>query len=263
MALPKSKHSKTLVNSDRVNINKRLYALAVDKYFSMIPNKDERFKKLSKSEERELIEKYKNDRQTLECKLTEHNIFFALNYASTQSYRFNDYDELISLAMNGLRIAATTFDINSGWRFNTWAAFYLKKFILRRFYVKKEHIIDDNVVLRIDSHSVSSIDDWPQDMVYSAIANHVSVDYENNVNSNFIDKIEKNEEEYEIKSIANNVINTVATSSLSVFDKTVFDMVLVNGQSIVTAANELGVSKNEVSSSKKRVISYVLDKVSP
>lgn len=259
MASTKSKQSRTLVNSERINANKRMYALAVDKYFSMIPDKDERFKSLSKTEERELIEKYKNDRQTLECKLTEHNIFFALNYASTQAYRFSDYDELISLAMNGLRIAATTFDIDSGWRFNTWAAFYLKKYILRRFYVKKEHIIDDNVSIRIDSPSVASSDDGTQDMIYSAISNHVSVDYEKNINSNFIDVIENEEEHNRIKSLADRVVNTVATSSLSSFDKTIFELVLVNGQSIISAANELGVSRNDVSNSKKRVISYVLE----
>ena len=62
----KRRNNKVSCHSDGECSTQKLYAMAVDRFFSGISDKDERFRILSKQEEIELIERLKDDRQELE-----------------------------------------------------------------------------------------------------------------------------------------------------------------------------------------------------
>lgn len=254
------KQSNTVAIDSDANLTKRLYAMAVDRYFSSVTNKDEEFKLLSKDDEIRLFDQYKNDRPTLEYELTKHNIFLAVNIASHYSYAYSDYDDLLSSAMFGLRVAAKKFDVSRGTRFSTCATQWIRKYILHPFYnCSYNKHIRNNTTIFLDS------DEFTKDEAY-----------DNNFNyTTFSDKIEpsvayryadvktpaQSIEELEIKddrlTIISKISDSIASSSLSSDDKKVFSALFIRGKKVSEVANEIGISRIAVVKSKNRITSYI------
>ena len=254
----KSKNKTIRCHSNRDGSTQKLYAIAVNRFFGGYKDKDERFRILSKEEEAELIEKYKNDRQELENQLVTHNIFLAIGFASKQQYRFRDFDELISLSMYGLMDAAKSFDPSRGCRFNTHAVWYLKKHVLKQFYVKKEYYISDNTSLYLDDTTGIEGDDDGSDYVYGTLSSQIEPSVEKQYEINNVSvQIDNYEHDVHMKSMLSKILNSVATSSLSDIDKKIFNMVFIDNDNIKTISNELGISTNEVVNGKRRVLSYI------
>lgn len=243
--------------SERDGNTQKLYAMAVDKFFSGINDKDERFKVLTAEEERALIEKYKDDRPELEKQLVSHNIFLAIGFASKQQYRFRDYDELISLSMYGLMEAAQKFDVTKGWRFNTYAVWYLKRNVLRQFYVKKEYAIAEKTTIFIDDMTDENGED-NSDFMFATLNSQmeptVSETYERR---NAVDDIQSNEHVRHMKDMLDMVLNTVATSSLSELDKRIFNMTCIGGENLATVSKELGIPYAKAMNGRKRVLDFI------
>ena len=256
---PRKIRNKTVrCHSKRDGSTQKLYAIAVNRFFGDFKDKDERFRILSKEEERELIEKYKDDRQELENQLVMHNIFLAIGFASKQQYRFRDFDELIALSMYGLRDAAQSFDPSKGWRFNTYAVWYLKKHVLKRFYVKKEYYIANNTTLYLDDTTNTDGDDDGSDYVYGTLNSQIEPSVEELYAKNeMLSQLEHTEHEAHMKNMLSKIVNSVATSSLSETDKKIFNMVFIEKDNIKTISNELGISTNEVTNGKRRILSYI------
>jgi len=254
----KTKSKTVRCHSERDGSTQKLYAMAVDRFFGGFKDKDERFRILSKEEEREIIEKYKDDRQELENQLVTHNIFLAIGFASKQQYRFNDFDELIALSMYGLRDAAQSFDPSKGWRFNTYAVWYLKKHVLKQFYVKKEYYIANNTSLYLDDTTGMDGDDDGSDYVYGTLSSQIEPSVEEMyTKKNMFVHIENSEHEIHMKNMLSKILNSVATSSLSETDKKIFNMVFIEKDNTKTISNELGITANEVVNGKRRVLSYI------
>lgn len=245
-------------HSNRDGNTQRLYAMAVDRFFHGYNDKDEMFKILTKEEERSLIEQYKNDRQELEKQLVAHNIFLAIGFASKQQYRFKDFDELIALSMYGLRDAAQTFDISRGWRFNTYAVWYLKKHVLRQFYVKKEYYITNNTSIHIDDGvNLDGCDDGSE-YVYSTLNSQLEPTIEEMYTKReTASQLENTEHDKHIKEMFSKVVSTVEMSSLSDTDKKIFNLAFIAGDNVKTISNELGISASEVTNGKRRVMSFI------
>ena len=254
----KTRNKRVSCHSNRDGSTQKLYAMAVDKFFSGISDKDDKFSILSKEEEQELIERLKDDRQELEKELVTHNIFLAIGFASKQQYRFRDFDELISLSMYGLRDAARNFDPSKGWRFNTYAVWYLKKHVLKQFYVKKEYAIANRTAIFLDEPKQQNGDDNDGDFMYSTLNSQIEPSVEEIYKSRgALDTIEKDEYGEHMKQMLNKVVDTVATSSLSDTDKKIFSLAFIEGDNIKTISDELGISYNEVSKGRKRVLTFI------
>ena len=232
--------------------------MAVDRFFSGFSDKDERFRVLSSVEERELIERLKDDRAELEHQLVAHNIFLAIGFASKQQYRFRDFDELIALSMYGLMDAAKTFDTTKGFRFNTYAVWYLKKHVLRRFHVRKEYEIANNTAIFLDEPRQQNGEENECDFMYGTLCSQLNPDIEERYSiPTASEEMEREERGAYMKEMLNKVVESVATSSLSDTDKRIFSMTYLEGDNISTISHELGISSAEVSKGRKRVLTFI------
>lgn len=103
------------------------------KSFQSIANK---YPLLNKKEERELIEKYKNNRDELNKMLFNHNIRIVMNISRKYLQQAQNPADLLMNGAKGLMIAADKFDIDRGIKFNTYATNWVFKYVIAMFYSK-------------------------------------------------------------------------------------------------------------------------------
>lgn len=115
---------------------------------------------LSKSQEEELIETYKGNRDKLNDLLFMHNIRLVFNIAKKYMSKTDDFDAMVQDGMLGLAIAATNFDISRGVKFITYATPWVRKKVLERFYCKANEVLKRSVSLNAPiSASNSKVND--------------------------------------------------------------------------------------------------------
>ena len=95
---------------------------------------------LSKEQEELLIDKYHDDRDTLNRLLFMHNIKAVFNQAKQYMSKVDDFDSLVQDGMMGLAEACKRFDIDKGVKFITYAMPWIRKYILANFYKKNIEI---------------------------------------------------------------------------------------------------------------------------
>jgi len=103
------------------------------KSFQSIANK---YPLLNKKEERELIEKYKDNREELNKMLFNHNIRIVMNISRKYLQQAQNPADLLMNGAKGLMIAADKFDIDRGIKFNTYATNWVFKYVIAMFYSK-------------------------------------------------------------------------------------------------------------------------------
>lgn len=103
------------------------------KSFQSIANK---YPLLNKKEERELIEKYKDNRDELNKMLFNHNIRIVMNISRKYLQQSQNPADLLMNGAKGLMIAADKFDIDRGIKFNTYATNWVFKYVIAMFYSK-------------------------------------------------------------------------------------------------------------------------------
>lgn len=259
------KQSNTIAIDSDANLTKRLYAMAVDRYFSSVTNKDEEFKLLSKDDEISLCDQYKNDRPTLEYELTKHNIFLAVNIASHYSYAYSDYDDLLSSAMFGLRVAAKKFDISRGTRFSTCATQWIRKYILHPFYnCSYNKHIRNNTTIFLDSDEFTKDDAYDNNFNYTTFSDKIepTAAYRYADVKTPVQSIEELEIKDDRLTIISKISDSIASSSLSSDDKKVFSALFIRGKKVSEVANEIGISRIAVVKSKNRITSYISENFS-
>ena len=259
------KQSNTVAIDSDTNLTKRLYAMAVDRYFSSESNKNEEFKLLSKDDEIRLCDQYKNDRPTLEYELTKHNIFLAVNIASHYSYAYTDYDDLLSSAMFGLRIAAKKFDISRGTRFSTCATQWIRKYILHPFYnCSYNKHIRNNTTIFLDSDEFTKDDAYDNNFNYTTFSDKIepSAAYRYADVKSPVQSIEELEIKDDRLTLISKISDSIASSSLSSDDKKVFSALFIRGKKVSEVANEIGISRIAVVKSKNRITSYISENFS-
>ncbi len=74
-----------------------------------------------------MIEKYRNDRETLNHLLFMHNIRIVFNMAKRYMSGVDDYDTLVQNGMEGLAKACVRFDIDRNIKFCTLASIWVRK----------------------------------------------------------------------------------------------------------------------------------------
>lgn len=110
------------------------------KLINELKNSQKQYPPLNKQQEKELIEKYRNDRDTLNKLLYMHNIRLAFNMAKKYAFKTRDFDSLVSDCLYGLSIACQRFDIDKGIKFSTYATSWIFKYCLSSFYDKQNEI---------------------------------------------------------------------------------------------------------------------------
>lgn len=259
------KHSNNVAIDSEANLTKRLYAMAIDRYFYSESNKNEEFRLLSKEEEQALFEKFKNDRAAIEYELTKHNIFLAVNIASHYSYAYTDYDDLLSSAMFGLRVAAQKFDINRGTRFSTCATQWIRKYILHPFYnCSYNKHIRNNTTIFLDSDEFTKEDAYDNNFNYTTFSDRIepTAAYRYADVKSPVQSIEDTELKDSRLTLISKISDSIASSSLSSDDKKVFSALFIRGKKVNEVANEIGISRIAVVKSKNRITSYISENFS-
>lgn len=237
------------------------YAKAVDRFFSGFADKNRMFRVVSKEEEREAIDRLKDDRPSLEKYLMTHNIFLAINLASHYSRMYSDYDDLISNAMFGLKEAARKFDVTKGTRFNTYATCWILKYIKYPFYndtYNKRIVANTSVYLDSADFSKEDREDGKRPC-YSAFSESVDPTYVHRIpmSSNPADDVERREADCARSRLIDTITASVNASSLSRTDKRIYSELFVSGKDVRDASADMGVSMMTVIKGKRRIAKYI------
>ena len=209
---------------------------------------------LTKQEERALIKKYKNDRETLNKLLFMHNIRIVFNCAKKYVAKTNDFDNLVQEGMYGLMVAASRFDINKDVKFITYATIWVLKYMKATFYGKQ---------VEVDKRSMS-LNAALDNSMKSNNGNEVT--FENYVNEyiepscyqpkNTIEEISSNEQ----VDICNRLIKHMQhDTSLSSTDKNVFYDLFYNKEKPRIVAEKYSIKMSDVNDIKKKILGKFKD----
>lgn len=114
----------------------------------------EQYPCLTKVQEQALINKYRNDRETLNKMLFMHNIRTVFSLAKQYMAQTNDYDSLVQNGMIGLGEAVRRFDIDRDIKFCTYATLWVKKYMTMYFYSSQYKL--DSKTISMNSPSLNS-----------------------------------------------------------------------------------------------------------
>ena len=95
---------------------------------------------LSKKEEYELFDKYKNGDKNAKKEIVEHNYRLVLTIASKYSSTFLSTNDLFEVGIIGLYDAIDKFDYKKGYKFSTYASNWIKLRITNEMYDKDNTI---------------------------------------------------------------------------------------------------------------------------
>ena len=243
----------------------RAWASAVDRFFASYGDrKDEKFRPLSPDEEREMVERLKDDRDALVEGLVNHAVFLAVNVAGRYAHFNRDYDTLLSAAMMGLNIAARKFDPNRKNRFSTYAVWYIQNQIfddtIDNSYVK--HITTKTSVY-LDSPEFTRERD-EENFSYRAFRDMVepSHAYKLRDERTPYERISDEESDDARRNLIGRITASVAASALPQRDKTVYEGLYVKGLRPSDVAKEMGITTNAVVHSRMRVTEYISSRFS-
>lgn len=243
----------------------KAWAVCVDKFFSGYKNvKDEMFRSLTKEEELELIETYKNDRPALEERLIQHNIFLAVNLASKYSSYGTDYDDILSSAMYGLNVAARKFDIKRGTKFSTHAVWWIRKYILMATTGNRYNKnIGSKVSIYLDSPEFNSERDG-ENYNYSTFSESIEPSFSHTFTDakTPYEKIAEQEILFDNSKLIDKITKSVSASSLTDRDKDVYQKMFIDGMDSSDISEQLGISKHAVAKSRSRIASFISENFS-
>lgn len=126
------------------------------KLISELKAATEQYPTLSKEAEEEMIEKYADDRDTLNNLLFMHNIRLVFNVAKKYMGKTDDFDSMVQDGMLGLAIAAHNFDLSRGVKFITYATPWVRKKVLERFYNRANEVIKRSVSMNAPTNAGTS-----------------------------------------------------------------------------------------------------------
>lgn len=209
---------------------------------------------LTKQEERALIKKYKNDRETLNKLLFMHNIRIVFNCAKKYVAKTNDFDNLVQEGMYGLAVAASRFDIKKDVKFITYATIWVLKYMKATFYGKQ---------VEVDKRSMS-LNAALDTSLKSNNGNEVT--FENYVNEyidpsgyqpkSLVEEISSNEQTDICGKLMQHMKND---TSLSSTDKNVFYDLFYNREKPRAIAEKYSLKMSDVNDIKKKILAKFKD----
>lgn len=220
------------------------------KLANQLKNSSKQYPCLNKDEERELIEKYRDDRDTLNKMLFMHNIRIVFNQAKKYAAKVNDFDSLLQDGMLGLAEAARRFDIDRNIKFCTYCVAWVRKYILAHFYGRQVEL--DRATTSLNSPTI---------MNGSKTSDGSAATFENFVND-YIDPTCTLDHSIESEISANEQITICKRlydeiehdSSLSATDKAVFTDAFFNKEKTRDIADKYSIDIDAVTEIKTRIL---------
>lgn len=210
------------------------------------------YKCLSKTEERNMINKFRDDREKLNHLLFMHNIRTVFNIAKSYISKTNDFDSLVQNGMMGLAVACHRFDINRDIKFCTYATSWVRKYMTMQYYTSQ---------FKLDTHTVSinspgSFADTSDTALTADETFENCVDkYLDPTTNTIIKPIENqlsSDEQIDICNYLYSVVNN--DNSLSATDKKVFMEIFVDKNKTRDIAERYNINTTDVSEIKYRVL---------
>ena len=206
---------------------------------------------LNKVQERELIEKYRNNRDELNRLLYMHNIRLVFNMAKKYASKTNDFDSLVSDGLYGLSVACQRFDVDMGIKFSTYATNWVFKYCLSSFYGKNIDVEKNSTSLNAASLCAN---------LKSNNGNEITL--ENYVNE-YIDPTCNNQKTFEHElsaiehtDICKHLIDSMNTdSNLSAVDKAVFIDSFYHREKTKDIAKKFDITVQNVNQIKSKILS--------
>ena len=197
-------------------------------------------------EERDMIQKFKNDREKLNRHLFLHNMPLVFNIAKKYKHKTSDFDGMVQNGFAGLGEAARRFDTKKGIKFVTYAFPWVRKYILADFYRKGIEI--DNASISLNSMSNTAKDDngtQLEEFVTSYL----------DPSCNTIPTAQETLSSLDYNELCASLFKTMDNdTSLSARDKEVFKDIFYSNDSPRTIAANYGLSVSDVNLIKKRIL---------
>lgn len=121
-----------------------MYSQNLDAYFKQIG----RSPLLTREEEVELAKRIEAGDQKARAKMIESNLRLAVSIAKKYSKYGSSFEDLIQESNIGLIKAVEKFDWRKGFKFSTYACWWIKQSVTR-------YLTEDNSILKIPSHTVA------------------------------------------------------------------------------------------------------------
>ena len=144
------------------------------KLINQIKSAKDQYPILSKEEERELIEKYRNDREKLNQLLCLHNVKMVFSMARSFVTKTKDFDSLVQNGMLGLMEAAKRFDIDKNIKFCTYASIWIRKYFSMQYYTAQYKM--DQATCSLDEPAAFGSDDDTDDTSFLENSLHKYID---------------------------------------------------------------------------------------
>ena len=212
----------------------------------------EKYPALNKKQERALIETYRNDRETLNKLLFNHNVRLVFTIAKKYVSKTNSFDDLVQNGFVGLAKATQWFDIDRDIKFITYASQWVRKYILSEIYGRVADL--DRATFSMNtpiSYSSSSKNDGDGS---STIENLIHDSIEPSMRAK-----DGNEECYaaECKDIYDTLTTSVSLSTeLSANEKSMFTDLFYNQEKVKNIATKYNVDNKTVLAVKHKLIDY-------
>lgn len=234
----------------------------LSKLLKNINNNNDEYKILTREEELELIEKYRNtDEEKLRQLLICHNIFLAISFSKKYSNTSIDYDSLVQDAFYGLVIASKQFDFDAGVKFSRYAYIWIKKYALSSYYDKHNMMIGLNSV-SLDSTvntSDSDVNNTVLQEIFDIETESESSEYDKYLNcASCVNEIEKTDLDNKYSEQYKTIIKMVETSAnITPEEKQIFNYIYINGASLKTVSEYLNKSVQIVRYKREKVLNFL------
>ena len=210
------------------------------------------YKTLSKSEERELIQKYLSEGKTDELKqlLILHNVRAVFNIAKKYAMRTKSFDDMVAEGFRGLCIAAERFDFSRDIKFITFAYPWIFKYVVKEFYDAYETQIANKAIslnTGVTDHGLDN--DNTKTTVENFIDTNVDPSYQN-----AILPIESQIENSEAKDIIHGIYDYLKTDNFEKHDFEIFKKHFENGESIRSISVDLDMKISDVNKRKSFIV---------
>lgn len=216
-----------------------------------LKREEKQYPPLNKQQERELINKYKDDREKLEYLLFMHNIRMVFKIAKKYANKTTDFDNLIQQGLLGLQEGCKRFDITKDNKFITYATNWIRKRILEYFY-QRQHLVDKNSISLEEVQNTSKLQGFEEKDQVCDYYIYKNIDKTYNTT---IQPIDDELSVAEQKSLCNNLILKINDdTSLSSIDKEIFYKLFYNKEKPKSLAEEYNLSTQTIANIKNRIL---------
>lgn len=222
------------------------------KLINELKKSSKQYKCLSKTEERELIETYRNDRDKLNHLLFMHNIRTVFNIAKSYISKTNDFDSLVQNGMVGLSVACQRFDLDRDIKFCTYATNWVRKYMTMQYYTSQFKLDLNTISMNTPGLFVDQSDSniTPDETFENCMDKYLDPTI-NNIIKPIDNQISADEQIDLCKHLYTEVNND---TSLSATDKKVFMEIFVDRDKTREIAERHNIEMSDVSEIKYRVL---------